>query len=299
VSMTEERGITRRDFLRGTAGMALATSLAPEIWKETAYAEEKTKVILIRHSEAVSAEGKIHAEIVQSMVDDALKALLSRKEPLQAWKQLFNSSDVVGIKSNNWKNLPTPEELEAAIRWRLMDAGVLEKNISIDDRGVRNNRIFQNSTALVNVRPVRTHHWAGIGGCLKNYIQFVPQPSEYHADACADLAKIWDLPIVKGKTRLNILCALQPQFYGRGASFFDRRYVWPYKGLLLGTDPVAVDAVGAHLLQKKRIAFFGEDRELDVPPTHINVADKKYHLGVSDLNRIQLIKVGWMEDVLI
>ena len=297
--MTEERGITRRDFLRGTAGMALATSLAPEIWKETAYAEEKTKVILIRHSEAVSAEGKIHAEIVQSMVDDALKALLSRKEPLQAWKQLFNSSDVVGIKSNNWKNLPTPEELEAAIRWRLMDAGVLEKNISIDDRGVRNNRIFQNSTALVNVRPVRTHHWAGIGGCLKNYIQFVPQPSEYHADACADLAKIWDLPIVKGKTRLNILCALQPQFYGRGASFFDRRYVWPYKGLLLGTDPVAVDAVGAHLLQKKRIAFFGEDRELDVPPTHINIADKKYHIGVSDLNRIQLIKVGWMEDVLI
>jgi len=297
--MTEERGITRRDFLRGTAGMALATSLAPEIWKETAYAEEKTKVILIRHSEAVSAEGKIHAEIVQSMVDDALKALLSRKEPLQAWKQLFNSSDVVGIKSNNWKNLPTPEELEAAIRWRLMDAGVLEKNISIDDRGVRNNPIFKNSTALVNVRPVRTHHWAGIGGCLKNYIQFVPQPSEYHADACADLAKIWDLPIVKGKTRLNILCALQPQFYGRGASFFDRRYVWPYKGLLLGTDPVAVDAVGAHLLQKKRIAFFGEDRELDVPPTHINIADKKYHIGVSDLNRIQLIKVGWMEDVLI
>jgi hypothetical protein len=182
---------------------------------------------------------------------------------------------------------------------RLMDAGVLEKNISIDDRGVRNNPIFQNSTALVNVRPVRTHHWAGIGSCIKNYIPFVPRPSEYHADACADLAKIWDLPIIKGKTRLNILCALQPQFYGRGASFFDRRYVWPYRGLLLGTDPVAVDAVGALLLQKKRIAFFGEDRELDVLPTHISVADKKYHLGVSDLNLIQLIKLGWMEDVLI
>jgi hypothetical protein len=297
--MAEERAITRRDFFRGTAGMALAASLAPEIWKEAAYAEEKTKVILIRHPEAFSAEGKIHGEIVQSMVDDALKTLLSEKEPLHAWQQLFNSSDVVGIKSNNWRDLPTPKELEAAIRRRLMDAGVLEKNISIDDRGVRNNPIFQNSTALVNVRPVRTHHWAGIGGCIKNYIPFVPRPSEYHGDACADLAKIWDLPIVKGKTRLNILCALQPQFYGRGASFFDRRYVWPYKGLLLGTDPVAVDAVGAHLLQKKRIAFFGEDRELDVPPTHINVADKKYHLGVSHLNRIQLIKLGWMEDVLI
>ena len=34
--MAEERAITRRDFLRGTAGMAVAASLAPEIWKEAA-----------------------------------------------------------------------------------------------------------------------------------------------------------------------------------------------------------------------------------------------------------------------
>jgi hypothetical protein len=297
--MAKERAITRRDFLQGTAGMALALSLAPEILNEAVYAAEKTKVILIRHPEAVSAEGKINGKIIQFMVDDAMKALLPEKEPLQTWKHLFNSSDMVGIKSNHWRDLPTPKELETAILRRLLDIGVLEKNISIDDRGVRNNPIFQNATALVNVRPVRTHHWAGIGSCIKNYISFVPRPSEYHADACADLGRIWDLPVVKGKTRLNILCALQPQFYGRGASFFDRRYVWPYRGLLLGTDPVAVDAVGAHLLQKKRIAYFGEDRELDVQPTHIGVADKKYHLGVSDLNRIQLIRLGWMEDVLI
>jgi hypothetical protein len=299
MSMAEERTITRRDFIRGTAGIALAASFAPGIWKEAAQAAETSKVILIRHPEAVSAEGKIRREIVQSMVDEALQTLLSEKEPLPAWKRLFNSSDVVGIKSNHWRDLPTPKELESAIRQRLMDAGVSEKNIGIDDRGVRNNPIFLSSTALVNVRPVRTHHWAGIGSCIKNYIQFVPRPSEYHDDACADLARIWDLPVVKGKTRLNILCALQPQFYGRGASFFDRRYVWPYRGLLLGADPVAVDAVGAHLLQRKRIAFFGEDRELDVPPTHINVADQKYHLGVSDLKRIQLVKLGWQDDVLI
>jgi hypothetical protein len=49
----------------------------------------------------------------------------------------------------------------------------------------------------------------------------------------------------------------------------------------------------------KRIAFFGEDRALDVPPSHIVVADTKYHLGVSDLTRIQLIKLGWKEEALI
>ncbi len=106
-------------------------------------------------------------------------------------------------------------------------------------------------------------------------------------------------PIVRGKTRLNVLSALTPQLYGRGANFFDRRYVWPHKGLIVGTDPVAVDAVGARLLQVKRIAFFGEDRALDVTPHHIMVADKEYRLGVSDLGRIQLIKLGWMEDALV
>jgi hypothetical protein len=28
------------------------------------------------------------------------------------------------------------------------------------------------------------------------------------------------------------------------------------------------------------------------------VADKKYHLGISDLKRIEIIKLGWMDQVL-
>jgi hypothetical protein len=233
------------------------------------------------------------------MLDEAVKSLLGTNGPLEAWQKLIKSSDIVGVKSNSWGKLPTPKELEMAIKRRLLDVGVPDKNIDIADRGVLNNPIFLNATALVNVRPLRTHHWAGVGTCLKNYIQFVPTPSAYHDEGCSPLGKIWTYPIVKGKTRLNILSALTPQFYGRGANFFDKRYVWPYKGLIVGTDPVAVDAIGAHLLQTKRIGFFGEDRALDVPPIHIMVADKTYHLGVSDLNRIRLIKLGWMEEVLI
>ena len=124
-------------------------------------------------------------------------------------------------------------------------------------------------------------------------------PRTYHGEACSDLGKIWTLPEVKGKTRLNILVALTPQFYGRGPHSVDRRYFWPYQGLIVGTDPVSVDTVGAELLRKKRIAFFGEDRELDVQPIHIAAADKKYRLGPSDLNRIEIIKLGWQEEVLL
>jgi hypothetical protein len=37
----------------------------------------------------------------------------------------------------------------------------------------------------------------------------------------------------------------------------------------------------------------------DVAPIHIAEADKKYHLGVSDLTRIQVVKVGWMDSKLV
>lgn len=294
----KEKIITRRDFLRVTAGTAMAATLESGMLEE-ARAEQTAKVVLIRNAEVLGPQDKVQEEVLQSMLDQALKNLLEMDKPIEAWKKLFKSSDVVGIKSNAWNRLPTPKELEAAIKRRLLDGGVSEKNISIDDRGVLNNPIFQNATALVNVRPLRTHHWSGVGTCLKNYIMFVPDPSSYHDEGCSPLGKIWTYPIVKGKTRLNILSVLTPQFYGRGANFFDRRYVWPYKGLVVGTDPVAVDTIGAHLLQVKRVAFFGEDKALDVPPIHIMAADKKYHLGVSDLSRIQLIKLGWMEEVLI
>ncbi len=294
----EDKVITRRNFLSVAAGAAVTAAWGTGIVGETR-AEPTAKVVLVRNAEVLGPQDKVREDVLRSMLDEGLEKLLGTRGPLEAWKKLFTSSDVVGIKSNVWARMPTPKELEEAIKRRLLDIGVAEKNISVDDRGVLDNPVFVKSTALVNARPLRTHHWSGVGTCLKNYIQFVPDPSSYHDEGCSPLGKIWTYPVVKGKTRLNILCCLTPQFYGRGANFFDRRYLWPYKGLIIGTDPVAVDAVGAHLLQTKRIGFFGEDRALDVPPVHIVVADKKYHLGVSDLSRIQLVKLGWMEGVLI
>ena len=296
--MKETGMITRRDFLRKTTGAALTVALSPAI-SFSGQAEHRAKVVLIRDPEVLTTSGKIREEILRRMLDEAIKVLTGEGETLAAWRRLVKKSDVVGIKSNAWWKMPTPPELEEAIRKRLMDVGVAERNMAIDDRGVLQNPVFLKATALINVRPARTHHWSGVGSCLKNYIMFVPDPSAYHDEACSPLGKIWTYPVVQGKTRLNILSAFQPQFYGRGAHFYDRRYVWPYKGLIVGTDPVAVDAVGARLLRMKRTVFFGDDRALDAPPIHITVADKKYHLGVSDLNRIDLIKLGWMEDALI
>jgi hypothetical protein len=298
MTMKKNRTITRRDFLRGTAYTAFAAALGPSLSGETK-AEEKVKVVLIRDENAIDQQGNINQKIVQKMLDQGTCELLGEENPIQAWKQLIRPNDIVGIKSNGWFNLPTPGELEEAIQQRIMDVGVPKKNIGIDDRGVLNHPIFKSSTALINVRPLRTHHWSGVGGCIKNYVMFVSTPWLYHSDACSPLASIWGKVIVKGKTRLNILSLIRTQFYNRGAHHFDRRFVSEYKGLLIGNDPVALDAVGARLLQLQRTAHFGEDRPLDTTPKHIFVADEKYKLGVSDLRRIEVVKLGWMENSLI
>ena len=59
---------------------------------------------------------------------------------------------------------------------------------------------------------------------------------------CADLASIWDLPVVKGKTRLNVLVMFTPQFHSFGPHSFNPKYVWKYYHL--GTaDPQKIDLV--------------------------------------------------------
>jgi len=154
----------------------------------------------------------------------------------------IDPADVDFSQAGVWQRLPTPAVLEDIIRGRLMDSGVAEQNISVDDRWVLRNPIFKKSTALINVRPMRTHAWSGLGTLLKNYIMFVSSPWNYHDNACERLGAIWQQPHVAGKTRLNILVMLTPLFHGIGPHHFSRKYTWPYNGLIVSVDPVAADA---------------------------------------------------------
>jgi hypothetical protein len=292
--------ISRRDFLRGTAGITLAaaTGLSLNVNAEDVL-PPKTRLVLIRDAGVFNEKGNINREVLERMLDEAVMTFCQAQDAATAWKTLVRAEDLVGIKSNAWNSLPTPPELEQALLKRVMATGVPEKNIAVGDRRILDNPIFQNSTALINVRPLRTHHWSGVGGCIKNYIQFVPQPWDYHNEYCSPLASIWDLPIVKGKTRLNILVLLQPLFYGIGPHHYDRSYVWNYCGLLVGNDPVALDAIGVQLIMAKRREHFKEDRPLTPPAIHITRADTTYGLGTADPAKIELIKLGWADGALV
>jgi len=289
---------TRRDFLRGTAYTTIATVLGTHVVGEAKpRSDRRSRVVLVRHPDALDRNHKPNGEVIQYMLDEGLKTLLEIDDTVEAWRQLIKSDDLVGIKSNVWAYLPTPKEVEGAIWRRTIDSGVPADRIRMDDWGARKS--LAGCTTLINVRPLRTHHWAGIGGCLKNYIMFVKLPFRYHPNACASLGRIWTLPIVKDKTKLNALVVFRPLFHGRGPHHYNSKYVWDYKGILLSTDPVAVDTVGVRLLSAKRRDYFGEDTPFPKRTHHVMYADVKHNVGVSDPKRIDLVKVGWTEGILI
>ena len=286
--------ITRRDFIKGSTFAVLGAAL-----RFPSENTKKSRVILIRHPDAVDENSRFNGEIIQQMLDEAVMSLLEEDGPVKAFQKLIKPGEIVGIKSNVWSYLPTPPELEKAIEHRVIDCGVKKEDISIDDRGVRSNPVFKKATSLINVRPLRTHYLSGVSGCLKNYIMFAKSQSAFHLNSCSNLGTLFKLPQVKGKTRLNVLCALTPQYHGRGPHHFSRRYVWRYRGLIIGQDPVAVDATGLRLLMAKRTEQLGKARAVPPVPRHIEMADIEHGRGTSDWNKIDLIKLGWEEDILI
>jgi hypothetical protein len=287
--------LDRRGFLHVGGGAAAAglLGLAP------AASDAKARVVLVRRREVLDAEGRVNASVIHAMLNEAVAALLGEKDAAAAWKRLVKPSDVVGVKSNVWDRLPTPPALEQAIREEVVKAGVSAENVAVDDRGVRSSPVFQRMTALVNVRPMRTHAWSGLGTCLKNAIMFVENPPDYHGDACATLGALWQLPQLAGKARLHVLVMLTPQFHSVGPHSFAKELTWPYYGLIAGQQPVPVDATGARILQARRRQHFGEDRPISPSPHHIEIAGSRYGLGPSDPAKIDLVRLGMTEDALV
>ena len=298
--MKKKKTITRRDFIKKGSLAAIGSTLyfnCPDA--VFSGSRKKTTVVLIRNENVLNPNGTANPRVVLEMLDTAITTLCGEKKPVQAWKKIVQPRDIVGIKSNEWGRLPTPAQVENSIKKRVMDAGIPAKNIGTGDRSILYDEIFQKATALINTRPMRSHHWSGVGSLIKNYITFVRNKPDYHPDSCADLAKLWYLPLTKDKTRLNILVMLTPQFHGKGPHSFHPRYVWNYYGFIVGFDPVAVDATGVRIIQAKRREYFGENRPLNPSPKHVFLADTRHHLGTADPSKINLIKIGYKKDIFI
>lgn len=288
------RVITRRDFIRGTVGVTLGVSLlGPEALRGMVAGTGRSSVLIVRDKNVMDEALAADRKVLGKMLGRVLTEITGESSVKDAWRSLVSPKDVIGLVPTPLMN-PTHDELIEAVTESLMEAGIPEENIT-DAQG--RSVDLEPITALISLPGLKAHWLTGIGTVIKNYILYSGAPRNYHNQDSAKLGEIWNLPQVKGKTRLILVDALHP-VCDKGPQV-DPRYRWPYKGLIAGTDPVAVESVCMRILEKKREALRGEPWPLSPPPICVEAADKVYRLGTSDMKKIDIHTIGWDEDLLI
>jgi len=289
--MTEDRdAVTRRDFVRGSVGAVVAASLLGESLEVTAAPTVKSWVAVVRNQDALNAANQVNEPVLRQMLTDVLKAVTGKAEPAAAWRALVRKDDIVGLVHTDHLNRTHPELIDL-VKTTLKESGTAEENIWMVQGSPDKVR---RCNALISLPALKAHWLTGIGTVFKNYITFTGSPSSYHDANNAKLGEIWNAPHVKGKTKLVLVDALRP-LCDKGPQP-DPRYMWQYKGLIAGTDPVAVETVCLKVVLQKRQAVRGEPWPLSPPPMVVEMADKRYGLGTSNLEEIGINRIGWAED---
>jgi hypothetical protein len=285
--------ITRRDFVRGTVGASLGAAAMSSTLATLATPTPTSHVVLVREQSVLDAQHAVNIEILKKMLRDVLTKVTGKADPTSAWLSLVKPDDVIGLVATDHLNR-THHELIELLRISLTEAGIPRSNIRDAQGGPDKARAC---TALISMPALKAHWLTGIGTVLKNYITLSGNPSSYHDANNANLGEIWNMPHVKGKTKLVLVDALRP-LCDKGPQP-DPRYMWDYRGLIAGKDPVAVEAVCLKVILQKRQELRGEPWPLSPPPLCVEMADKKYGLGTSRIEQIQLDRVGWTDASLV
>jgi hypothetical protein len=316
--------LTRREFVAGTALGTLGMILrgASPVW---AAEDPKTKVVVVRNPQVIDEDFDVSSKIVSEMLDLGMTELTGKSGVKDCWRRYFSPEDVVGMKISVMMT-PTHRELTHAVASKLLNAQVKDENIIIWDRdlagrgmkGVSSRGmsfgfnddsvskvVTDHATALINMPGLKSHWLSGVAVALKNWVGAVTNinvPDEnvafaFHGDSCADLGMLNALPPIKSKCRLIVVDALRPLF--NGGPQVNPAYLWNYGGLVLGTDPVAVDTVCLKIIQGKRNEYKERAWPLSPPPKHIMVAAEKYGLGTSEASQIEVKLIGEAEGAFI
>jgi hypothetical protein len=293
--MTDDKhAITRRDFVRGTVGVTLGVAAtAGALQSLDAASLPLSRVVLVREQWVLDDQHAVSRDLLRIMLRNVLTKVTGKPDPTSAWHSLLKADDVIGLVATDHLNKTHPELIEL-VQASLMDAGFAKDKIR-DAQGRPEKA--RDCTALIALPALKAHWLTGIGTVLKCYITLSGNPSSYHGGNNANLGEIWNMPHVKGKTKLVLVDALRP-LCDKGPQV-DPRYLWDYKGLIAGTDPVAVETICLKVILQKRQALHGEPWPLSPPPLCVEMADKKYGLGTSRMEQIQLDRLGWATDVLV
>jgi len=144
--------------------------------------------------------------------------------------------------------------------------------------------------ALINFGVVKDHNLAGVSVGIKNLFGLIHNPNKYHDGNCNPFAAhVLEAPPVKSKLRLTLADGLTAQY--QGGPGLMKKFTWRPGIVLASRDPVALDAVGAAIIEAKRreegLVSLAEDGRA---PAWIETAATA-GLGEGRLDRIEVIEV--------
>ncbi|HVM74600.1 MAG TPA: DUF362 domain-containing protein [Candidatus Saccharimonadales bacterium] len=145
---------------------------------------------------------------------------------------------------------------------------------------------------VINLPVLKDHGIAGVTIALKNMFGAIHNPNKYHPNVGNPyVADVNMFPAIRSKVRLHICDATTAQYEG-GPTFMPQ-WTWPYNGLLLSTDPVALDAIGWQILEQKRAEKGLKPLSaLNRAPIYIaTAADAQHRLGTDNLKQIEQLEV--------
>lgn len=321
--MHTARFVDRRGFLHTAAGVAAAAALGPGRALCAEPPAGPTVAIIRDKTQKVIADNTVDASLVQKLVDAAVMKLSGKDDVAKAWATFVAPKDKVAIKFNGlFARASTHPEVVAAVTSGLIKAGVDPANIVIYDRHAKDfttaripvnrggegprayptekdlgpstkagpvdtqlSNIVLNADVLINLPMMKTHVLAGVSGALKNHLGTVPNASAFHREGCQFIADISALEPIKAKTRICICDALYGLF-DKGPQF-NPACRWDYFGIIASADPVAMDAVLAHIIKAKR-------EEKGLPPYHKEIKHveraAELGIGVADLAKINRLE---------
>ncbi len=319
--------MNRRRFLTTTsaATAAIGTGL---LASESLLAQDmaKSRVASITSDIVQPAAGRLVKAKVQEMIDAAVTAVTG-EEPQKSWDSLFASDDVVAIKVNASAGpaLSTNKVIVDCIVDRLAGLGISKDNIVVYDRtdgaleacgyvtnsgiglkcgGVEGHWdkkivkagaysghlpvILGFCSAIINV-PILKDAPPGVTIAMKNHFGTISNPSECHKNLCDPyIADVNTLSGIRDRERLIICDATSACF--EGGPYADPRYIWRPNTILGAIDPVALDTIGAQMIDEKRVEQNFPTLEAAGRPAKQLASAAERGVGTNDLASIDVIE---------
>ena len=277
----------------------------------------RSKVVLARNPGAINERNQADSKETARLFDRALLAVTAQKTAAASWKALgLSPKDIVAIKinCNTWTiGLSPHPELVAALCSSLQtiipanqiivydndSAALKESNFVINRSGngvrytgtegdgfdatERLTKIVTNTaTKIINLASLKCAEADLVASLLlKNHIgSLIPEDMPKCHNNPDFLAGVCARPSIKNKTILNIVSGLRGT-YRRGVP-------WYWAGIIMGIDPLAVDATAIGVMNEKRALEKVDPLPI---PEYLKIAEKKYNLGTTDAAKIEQIKI--------